>query len=100
MLPNADPPLIYEQHLYSSEKFFVLTAKGVSTYLHLAPVEIFRQILLKYGTESKQFQAFAATIPAFEICVMAIIVLCSDNSMDNSIRVIIYVFFITKQIYI
>lgn len=91
LLPNVDPPLIYVQHLYSSEKFFVLTSKGVSTYLHLAPVEVFRQILLKYGTESKQFQAFAATMPAFEICVMAIIVLCSDSSIDNSIRVIILI---------
>lgn len=87
VLPNVDPPLINVQHLYSSEKFFVLTSKGVYTYLHLAPVEIFRQILLKYGTESKQFQTFAAAMPSFEICVMAIIVLCSNCSIDNSIRV-------------
>lgn len=57
-------------------------------FYHLSPLEIFRQILLKYGNESRQFHHLYATFNPVEICILALQIICSDNTRDLSIKVL------------
>lgn len=55
---------------------------------HCSPLELFRRLLVQFGMDSKQFQTLANTVPQhWELCAMALCVLCSDQPGDQPIKV-------------
>ncbi|KAI1698795.1 nuclear pore complex protein [Ditylenchus destructor] len=85
-LPNITLPLITRQHRVRHVPFYVLTSEGIFTYHLLSPVEIFKQIVSKYGTESKQFQTFCRYFEPIEVCGFALNVICGSTVSDNSTK--------------
>ncbi|KAL3121487.1 hypothetical protein niasHT_009513 [Heterodera trifolii] len=84
--PNDDYPLAIEQLQNPVEKFHVITSKGIYVFEHCSPLELFRRCLAQHGIDSKQFQALATTVSPVELCVMALGVLCSDQTSDQAIK--------------
>uniref|UniRef100_A0A183BK95 Nucleoporin_N domain-containing protein n=2 Tax=Globodera pallida TaxID=36090 RepID=A0A183BK95_GLOPA len=83
---SSDCPLAIEQLQCPLEKFHVITSKGIYVFEHCSPLELFRRSLTQHGMDSKQFQALASTVPAVELCTMALCVLCSDQASDQAIK--------------
>ncbi|KAI1704219.1 nuclear pore complex protein [Ditylenchus destructor] len=85
-LPNITLPLITRQHRVGHVPFYVLTSEGIFTYHLLSPVEIFKQVVSKYGTESKQFQMFCRYFEPCDVCGFALNVICGSSVTDNSLK--------------
>ncbi|CAD5218904.1 unnamed protein product [Bursaphelenchus okinawaensis] len=86
LVPALQPPQFSQQHVFSVDKVHIVTPEGVLTVGHSAPVEILRQILEKYGTESRQLKDWLYIHGNIEVCIQALIIICSDQSTDLNIK--------------
>lgn len=87
LVPALHPPPFAQQHAFSVDRFYVMTPEGVVTIGHASPVELFRQLLEKYGTESKALQDWLRVHTSTEVCVQALIVICGEKHGDLNLKV-------------
>jgi hypothetical protein len=85
-VPRVRPLILARQHINSILKYNVLTSEGIYTLVQNTPLEIFRHIITQFGSESKPLQLFSRLHGNLEICVMSLMIICSDSKADASIR--------------
>jgi hypothetical protein len=65
----------------------VITSEGIDSFIHLKPVELLRNILEKFGPDSRQVNAFLGIHGPLETCVMTLILLSNDEILEPNLKV-------------
>lgn len=90
LVPSTKLRPFARQHVQPTTEFHVISSEYIDTFVHLKPAEILRRLFVKYGPDSRQVNEFFRIHGNLEMCVMALILMASDDSIEGTMKISIF----------